>query len=336
MRGSTDQLEGARLWYFLYVCDHHFSIAYGRPPVIHEDGTITNHEKFLETPGISQADLRLHSQVAIFIILTNIYNAFGSDTEQILSKDDLRRLQHFNLDLDSWRFKWQPLLTPNEFVSKYPEKGVILHQYFGKLQVSSLALRGTQDLVTEESTIDRIELARTAVTCAISILEMVLDETDVRNSVVGVPIYLHTMISYSSVFLLKVRQRCKAFKLDINSDSIRDLVKRTISLMNESRASKRHLSHHIASGLKHMLDRFTMWEASTQRPASSGQRLSNATESDNKGIHTYIDGIEHSLPGGYEDFGLYDSSVPFFDGQYFPTGFFDIWSSTQFDGTNHH
>ncbi|OAF55858.2 hypothetical protein VC83_08034 [Pseudogymnoascus destructans] len=27
MRGSREHFEGARLWYFIYVCDHHFSIA---------------------------------------------------------------------------------------------------------------------------------------------------------------------------------------------------------------------------------------------------------------------------------------------------------------------
>lgn len=335
IRGSLGHLEGARLWYFLYVCDHHFSIAYGRPPVIHEDRTITNHEQFLKQPGISQADVRLHSQVSIFIILTNVYNAFGSDAEQMLANDDLRRLKHFNLDLDSWRFRWQPLLAPSQFVSTYPEKGVSLHQNFGKLQVSSIALRGIQELDTVEFSADRTELARTAVNCAVTILEMVLDETDVRSSVVGVPICLHTMITYSSVFLLKV-QRCRSIKLDINRDSTRELVERTISLMNESRATKRHLSYHIASGLKHMLDRFTLWETNDKQDALlDKQRLGNEPESQNAATQSYSDGIEHSLPGGYGDFGSYDNLVPFFDGQYLPTGFFDIWSSSQFDATHH-
>jgi Fungal specific transcription factor domain len=37
LKGEPGHVEAARLWYLLYVCDHHFSIAYGRPPVIHED-----------------------------------------------------------------------------------------------------------------------------------------------------------------------------------------------------------------------------------------------------------------------------------------------------------
>jgi hypothetical protein len=110
MRGSREHVEGARLWYFLYVCDHHFSIAYGRPPVIHEDIAIVAHEKFLQLPGISQADLRLHSQVSIFIILTEMYNNFGPDIEQRLTEDDWNRLRYFNISLDNWRTKWETKL----------------------------------------------------------------------------------------------------------------------------------------------------------------------------------------------------------------------------------
>ncbi len=106
IKGSSEHLEGARLWYFLYVCDHHFSIAYGRPPVIHYDAAIAGRDKFLQLPGIVQADLRLHSQVAIFVILTDVYNTFGPDVEQTLTDDDLNKLRQFNTLFEGWRLKW--------------------------------------------------------------------------------------------------------------------------------------------------------------------------------------------------------------------------------------
>jgi len=110
IRGHGDHIERARLWYFLYVCDHHFSIAYGRPPVIHEDATISCHETFLQVRGITQADWRLHSQIAIFRILSRIYLNFGSDSEKPLSEDDFDAIRGFNADLDAWRTKWEPRL----------------------------------------------------------------------------------------------------------------------------------------------------------------------------------------------------------------------------------
>ena len=110
IKGAPEHIEGARLWYLLYVCDHHFSISYGRPPLIHEDRAIAGHEKFLQLPGITEADFRLHSNVSIFIILTNIYNTFGPNIEQMLDEEELNLLQQFNIELDSWRLRWESQL----------------------------------------------------------------------------------------------------------------------------------------------------------------------------------------------------------------------------------
>lgn len=107
-RGHTDQYARAQLWYLLYVCDHHFSIAYGRPPVIHEDVAIKNYETFLEFPMVVPGDIRLLAQVALFMILTEAYRMFGSDTEQALTEADFGQLRVYNVAVDQWRLLWQP------------------------------------------------------------------------------------------------------------------------------------------------------------------------------------------------------------------------------------
>jgi hypothetical protein len=107
-RGHTDQYERAQLWYLLYVCDHHFSIAYGRPPVIHEDVVIRNYETFLALPMVVPGDIRLLAQVALFMILTEAYRMFGSDTEQALTDEDFGQLRVYNVAVDQWRLLWQP------------------------------------------------------------------------------------------------------------------------------------------------------------------------------------------------------------------------------------
>lgn len=108
IRGHNDQYERAQLWYLLYVCDHHFSIAYGRPPVIHEDAAIKNHEVFLQSPMVVPGDIRLLAQVALFMILTEAYRMFGSDAEQPLTEEDFGQLRIFNVAVDQWRLLWQP------------------------------------------------------------------------------------------------------------------------------------------------------------------------------------------------------------------------------------
>ncbi|KAH8593026.1 hypothetical protein B0O99DRAFT_628669 [Bisporella sp. PMI_857] len=323
MRGSREHFEGARLWYFLYVCDHHFSIAYGRPPVIQEDSTITNHEKFLSLPGISQADFRLHSQVSIFIILTRVYNTFGPDIHQMVAEEDLVRLRHFNVALDTWRMKWEPQLAPNPYVATYPSKGVSLHLHFAKLQVNSLALRGIQQGVMLELSLERRELANFAIACATSILQTVLDEPDIRNSVVGVPIYLHTMITCSAVFLLKVQHRWKGYKLGTDSELIRELVTRIIRLLLDARAGDRHLSCYIATGLHKMLDRVNTWGTGEKQQPPPNVDVNHFSHDPNQSAGQVWD---QNLYGGADNgiMRMFDDSVPFYDEQFFPLGYFDV------------
>lgn len=111
---TTIHFERARLWYVLYVCDHHFSIAYGRPPVINEDVTITNHESFLDLPGATRADVRLHSQVGIFIILSRADRTFGPDRARLVANDEFEALRRYDADIGRWRRRWEKRLgTPS-------------------------------------------------------------------------------------------------------------------------------------------------------------------------------------------------------------------------------
>jgi hypothetical protein len=97
LRGQPNYFEGAQLWYLLYVCDHHFSIAYGRPPVIHDSPSITNYDAFLSSPLAGPGDTRLCIQVALFIILTRFYHTFGSDVQQPLAEKDFALLRAYNI-----------------------------------------------------------------------------------------------------------------------------------------------------------------------------------------------------------------------------------------------
>ncbi|RDW59813.1 hypothetical protein BP6252_12900 [Coleophoma cylindrospora] len=334
VRGSREHIEGARLWYLLYVCDHHFSIAYGRPPVIHETETIVDHEKFLSLPETSQADIRLHSQISLFIILTDIYNTFGPDIERMLSENDLGRLPQFNIALDAWRMRWEPRLAPNRYVSNYPAYGVTLHYNFAKLQVNSLALRGLEKSTVQEFTVGRRQFANTAIGCAMAILNSVLDIPDIRNSVVGVPLYLHTMITYSAVFLLNVRQKWRMFNLSADAALIRNLVTRVISLLQESKASERHLTCHMAIGLQKILDRFTAWErqAGGSNPGKMPLQQHDTAPQSSIASRAGVGNLEMNDNYGVVDY--YGDTIPHAEWNYFPMGFFDIMSSAQFPNNN--
>ncbi|KAJ5918717.1 hypothetical protein N7454_009861 [Penicillium verhagenii] len=269
IRGHTDQYERAQLWYLLYVCDHHFSIAYGRPPVIHEDIAIRNYETFLEMPMVAPGDIRLLAQVALFMILTEAYRTFGSDTEHALTEGDFGQLRVYNVAVDQWRLLWQPRSGDSSYVRTYPSKGVVLHYHFAKFQLNSLSLRALSPSNTPVFSMDRKESANIAISSAMACLNMVLEEPDIRDAIVGVPIFTHTMVTFSAVFLLKVAINWNSAYLSINARQVRLLVERVIELMNCVSAGERHLTRHIARGLGKMLERFDTWEAGWQVGANN-------------------------------------------------------------------
>lgn len=59
---------------------------------------------------MQQGDLRLHSQVDLFIILTRIYHAFGPDVDLEVPDSEFSTIDKYDADLDNWRIAWYPRL----------------------------------------------------------------------------------------------------------------------------------------------------------------------------------------------------------------------------------
>ncbi|KAF3011361.1 hypothetical protein E8E14_008214 [Neopestalotiopsis sp. 37M] len=285
LEGDKEHFLRARLWYMLYVCDHHFSIAYGRPPMIAESLQIREHELFLQSPFADALDRRILSQVALMQILTRIYDRFverklplqHSTVGAMLRDDngnnnggggggeegggsesggssDFADLRNFNLEIDQWRMRWNARQENNRFIGSFPPKGIILYSYFAKLQLNSLAIRGVSLSQGRLST-ERKEFANMAISAAASILTFVLEEEDMRRALVGTPLYVHTMIAFASVFLMKVATKWnRIMGLNVESNYVSHLLERMIVLLKSSVTSERHLLYHIASGLEKMLE----------------------------------------------------------------------------------
>ncbi|OKL63598.1 hypothetical protein UA08_02017 [Talaromyces atroroseus] len=250
IQGSPEHREQGQLWYILYVLEHHYSIAYGRPPIIHEDICITNHENFLNHPSVEQRDIRLHSQVALFIILTRIYHAFGPDVDVEVLEHELPRIEEFDKDIDNWRRSWRPRLT--------------LRTYHCATSFRPLSAA-------------RKKHAEIAIKSAILTLTIVLDEPDIQACLVGTQLFLLSMITFAAVFLLKIavkvhpacvtgpdsqRNSLAAAGLDIDIPYVLEVIEEIANLMISAsqKASEYHVSHHIARGLRKMLAGFREWE----------------------------------------------------------------------------
>lgn len=295
MEGDREHFLRARLWYMLYVCDKHFSIAYGRPPMIAESLQIRDHELFLQSPFADALDRRILSQVSLMQILTRIYDRFiegskGLPQEKTASTmladeegGDFDDLRAFNGEIDRWRMLWHARQENNPFIGSFPPKGIILYSYFAKLQLNSLAIRGVSLSGGQLST-QRKEFVNLAISAAASILTFVLEEEDMRRALVGTPLYVHTMIAFASAFLMKgTTMWSRVMGLNIEAGYVADLLGRVVELLKTSVTSDRHVLHHIAFGLEKMLAKFSTTSGVTTTQGSRQEALSTGVSGHNNG-----------------------------------------------------
>lgn len=264
LEGDREAFLRARLWYMLYVCDHHFSIAYGRPPMISESLQIREHEQFLKLPFADALDYRILSQVALFQIMTRIHDSFAEirlpqqdSIRAVLSQQHFPQMRRFNVDIDHWRIKWESLQRHNNFIGTFPPKGIVLYSYFAKLQLNSFAIRGISTSEEAMST-ERKEFVDAAISSATSVLNFVQEEADIRRALVGTPLYVHTMIAFACVFLMNVATiRSSGAALgrhfSIDPQQVWSNVEAMVKLLQSLVVSDRHLIQHLAAGLEKML-----------------------------------------------------------------------------------
>ncbi|KAH8703565.1 hypothetical protein BGW36DRAFT_369545 [Talaromyces proteolyticus] len=246
-------IDPVRLWYLLYICDQHLSILYTRTPMIREDDTIRGWRGYLESPHATQSDVRISSQVALMMLLSQMRELFGVDATKFVPRAFVPHINTFSHHLDKWLAHWSSKLRVNEHIGNFPSKGVLLHYHFGKLHLFSHVFRGLKSG-------DHIEpipsyfkdAASTAVSHATTILELLLNDSDLRRSIIGVPHYFHTMIAFACVVLLKVVDRYRE-ELGIDAQSTYALIQQIIELLRRNNCGRYHLVHWMAGGLENML-----------------------------------------------------------------------------------
>jgi hypothetical protein len=276
MRGHADQRDAVRLWYAVYVCERQFSIAYGRPPQVHEDVATKNIERFLEGPHTMPGDIRLCAQVALFRTLTDAYLTFGSDPESPLTEADFQQLRIFNFEIEQWRLLWQPRSADSAPLGSYPSKGIVLYYHFARFQLNSLALRALPPpsaASSETLSYDRREAANIAISAATSTLTLIFEEPDLRRAMTAVPIFTHTMVAFCATFLLKMAKTWGGVAqaaspewttepiglgLNFNIGQVLSLSRRSANFLVKVAESlnEKHLTRHIARGIHELLNHF--------------------------------------------------------------------------------
>lgn len=269
MNGDMRHAERVRLWYALFVCDRHFSMAYLRPSAMADDAAVKGVERFLECTSSVPGDVRVCAQVALFKILSEAHMEYGSDQAAPLTEADLDKLRAYNTAIEQWRMLWQPRSFDVAGIGSYPSKGVVLYYHFARFQLNSLALRGVRWPSDEPLCLNRREAAMAAISAAMSTLLHITGEEDMRRALNGVPLFTHTMIAFCATFLLKVAaiwarggdHLSQSLGLGFNLAEIVSLARRTADLLArvaEEEVSEKHLMRLIVAGIREMLQRLAL------------------------------------------------------------------------------
>ncbi|KAK5111650.1 hypothetical protein LTR62_004755 [Meristemomyces frigidus] len=260
-----------RLYFLVYICDHHNSISYGRPPMTREDDTIRASSAFLQTEHAVEDDARLISQVKFWSLGTEIYETFGVDVEKVVTLDMIEPIRRYANKLDEIRAYWTARFSHNRYVGNYPRKGVGLHYHFAKLYLYSIAFRGIGHPGFKSPEVERDidELATSALSSATAILKTVVQDPEIQDFLTGLPTYFDIMIAFAVVFVLKILTK-HAAAVRIDTNGIHELVADLVQVLKviTSTMHPRHLLVSVARGAETLLERVRVPDAHGSFPAN--------------------------------------------------------------------
>lgn len=237
-----------RLYYLVYVCDHHSSVIYGRPPMTRESASIRAAMQLLETENATEEDVRLVTQVKLWSIYGEILDCFGTDTCNPLHAAQFDQLRRLSIMLETWYADWKDRFGPNERVGNYPAKGVGLHFYFAKLYLCAHAFRGLDRASSQAILPEQEEVANSAILSATSILKVLISDEEIQRHLNGLPLCFDMMITFAVVFLLKVAAKHHG-TVWIDKTRVLEMVKNAITVLKDI-LKPMHANHVLVDAAK--------------------------------------------------------------------------------------
>lgn len=140
--------------------------------------------------------------------------------------------------------------------------------------LNSLALRGRPlDSTLATSLPPSLRpIALKAIESAHAILTFFLEEPSYRDSLVGVPLYLHSMIAFAVVFLIKMVHNWSNIGVSIDPESkTKPLIEGIIDVLNKCKAGSSHMVYSMAAGFERMLK--TRWSKTTATKPNVGRTV---------------------------------------------------------------
>ena len=146
------------------------------------------------------------------------------------------------------------LTDSNKHIGTFPTKGTYIFHYFSKIYLDAYVFRGLKPTSSPHtSAIPQpfVETASAAVTAAVSVVNIILNDVEVQAGLAGVPHYFYGMIAFACVFLVKAATKHSA-QLFIDQQEIRVLVERLSKQLSATQVGRGHVIHRMAGGLRKM------------------------------------------------------------------------------------
>jgi hypothetical protein len=103
-----ESMDGIRVLYLLYICDHHLSVLYGRSSIMRDNEIyITGWDAYLACSLSTDSDRRIAGQISLMYLINRIRENLGpEDTTDLLPTSALSTIAGFERDLDEWIAKF--------------------------------------------------------------------------------------------------------------------------------------------------------------------------------------------------------------------------------------
>lgn len=255
--GQQEALEKARLWYMLYLLDHQSGVAYGRPPMKSALRPIKDLDILLNSELCTSSDRALLAQVMGFTILSRAFDHFGLEPNRTMDGSDDAVLHHmrYTEELRSWKDHWT-MIGESDL-----SRSILLQFHFSSLVLHSLVLRGRPlDKIANLPACLR-PFALKAINAAHSILQHFLHESTYCDEIMGMPFYLHSMIAFAVVFILKLSRRWCAIGITMDPQTVSwPLVEAIINLLRSYETGKNHTVYRMSDGFGNMLAQLSKTE----------------------------------------------------------------------------
>jgi len=197
--------ERTRLYFLVYICDHHCSLIHGKPPMTREFRSLKSPRAFLQSKLCIPEDVKLVSQVELWSISSRIFDIFGADTEASIASERVAELDSINRSLDMCRSTALGGITIDDGPGDFSQQLFDLYIHCSKLYLFSHTFRGTSQKYAGSSAAFRgtEKFERSGLDSALAIVRAVAWGNEIQMHLEALPTYFGTMIAFAFVFLIK-------------------------------------------------------------------------------------------------------------------------------------